>query len=112
MTNYNHSDIQVIHSKNQVKSVDELVIGEVYLGVHIDTLLGFKYKILDKKVNTKTIQIKFINGKDEFKFLDVEQTIGSGKPQKDKLYLADYGIIPYNNGKWNPANFLIPEKTR
>ncbi len=91
---------QVIHHPEQLKNLKELVTMQTYVPINIDELRAENlYPIafrLDSLVQA------------ESQFINVSSRLRGGDIYNRKLLLADYGIMPYQCGKWNPFNFIVP----
>ena len=90
------SKTQIIHDPKQVKSPEELEVGKVYIAVSRGAILRYKCEII------KSV------GKDTW--IEVNEIEPNGSKVKKRISLADRGIMPYENGLWNSANYFIPEE--
>ena len=94
------ADSQVIHDPRQVKSPLQLQVGK-------------KYQIYHKKdkvnVLLSVLEIILISKFEEGKWFKVRiQSLSGGLSINYSKSMADYGIIPYDDGKWSATNYLIP----
>ena len=81
---------QIIHDPRQVKCPEELEVGKTYQEIHGEP-------------NHSVDLVEIVSIGDE------KITINSSKFQKSrKIYLADFGIIPYSKECWNHYNYLMP----
>jgi hypothetical protein len=86
----------------QVRNISEIVVGETYVEMHDGQKGTSKIKILGSPYQDQ--------GGDWW--ADVETTYKDGFIYKDKISMADGGIVPYTgSGRalWNPSNCLIKE---
>lgn len=81
---------RIIHDDAQITDPSQLKEGALYQ----------KMSILGQRPSL----FKFLHLNDDFETAIIEE----GKV-KEKLFLADYGIISYMSG-WNPTNYVIPVK--
>jgi len=85
------ADSRVIHDSKQVKSPSELVVGGSYEVVYAT----------GENCPLKITSIDNDNGR--FRALSE-----SGFSHED--FFEDLGLIPYDNGKWNSSNYIIPAR--
>ena len=103
--NYNHevdgfSDSQIIHDPRQIKSQGELQIGKRYVQYHK------KQGMLRKRLGV--IEILAIDFPKKV-FFKVNRTFHEKVvPKVEEIFMTDNGIIPYDFGKWNATDYLIP----
>jgi len=82
------------HSPFQVRNIDEVKVGETYVKFH-------------KGKPQCHILVEGID-KDGH-WINVIETFDNGYSREDRISLADHGVIPYDNGRFNRFNYLIPE---
>jgi len=92
---------QVIHNNpNQVKSIEELVIGGHYVTVHTDVKKQFSERVFE------LVEIDCSNPKPEkirVRYMDGSENL---------FYLSDKGVVPYANGLWHKNNYLARVKKK
>ena len=88
------SRTQVIHDPRQVKSVEELVVGRKYIDFYKDKR-GMTFTIVEIDSPKKG-------------WIRVNNEPSRGSLFTDNRCLADMGVIPYEDGMWNPSNYLVP----
>ncbi len=98
------SDVQVINDPKQVKSLDELKARRFY-------------RIMRKKGEVEGILVEILSTEPDAKgYISVTEnphlrvTENPNKPSRKTgiISLRDVGILPYENGKWNAHNYLVP----
>lgn len=83
---------------SQVLSPEELVVGEVYVFCHVPTGDATVYVLTSEPY-------EYNLGKSLSSLrIDVRRRDDNWPSY---LFLADMGVVPYQGGKWNPANALL-----
>ncbi len=94
--------------QNQVLDISEIKVGDEYtavsrLGIIRITVLTLPHRLEDLP-NTQGL------------FIDVEEDTSSTHAkypeivpptQKTRISLADFAVMPYESGRWNPASHLL-----
>lgn len=80
---------QTIHDSAQVKSPDELIIGNTYIR-HTHRLDPLEIEIVSIDTDKKTFKYKILGEMEELR----------------ESSLCDYSMLPYDNGRWQPTNHL------
>lgn len=97
-----------IHHPQQVRSPDELVVGQTYR-VYGKGGPGPLLKILEKEIPDEpgSIRVAHLNP-------DGSEILNSGGSETftETRCLTDMGVAPYDGGKWNPSNYVVPEQIR
>jgi len=95
-----HVGDRVIHDERQVRSVDDLVEGAVYIAVHNCEKVDDDRDDLSQRL---TFTFRGLLGCGQKIKVD-----WSHRTSDDLVFLADFGVIPYGTGLWNPGNYLLP----
>jgi len=92
----NFSDSQLIHDKRQIKSLDDLDEGKIYIYMNKKYGKMEEFKVLSTNAKNGWIKVECINSLTNF--------------VRD-LPLSDLGLVPYRpSKKWNPTNYVIPKE--
>lgn len=86
----NCADSQVIFSPKQITSPEQIMVGRTYSANYMD----------NKSTEEITILEKDLEGGQSMKVQYADRTV-------DVEEYADLGMIPYENGNWNPTNYLV-----
>ncbi len=104
---YAISDTRIIHNPNQVKSPDELKIGQVYLFLHVEENGN---QIQESQIQESYPgRVKAINRPEKGWFI-ATHLCQDGSTFEAERSMADLGIIPYKDGGWNIRNYLVPKQ--
>lgn len=94
--------------KNQVLDISEIKVGDEYTAVS-------KLSIIRITVLTLPHRLEGLPDTQGL-FIDVEEDTSSthakypeivSPTQRTRISLADFAVIPYESGQWNPANHLL-----
>lgn len=93
------------HHPQQVRSPDELVVGQTYRGYGKDGPKSL-IRILEKEIPDKpgTVRVALLKPDGS------EVSNPDGSEYRETRYLTDMGIIPYDTGLWNRSNYFVPEE--
>jgi len=87
---------QVIHDPNQVKSPNELREGGFYRDCNVRS-----------QRPGAVLELLAINSPCEI-WIKVRRHVKGSKSRENSISIRDRGIAPYDDGTWNPDNYLVP----
>ncbi len=86
---------QIIHDERQILNPTQLRVGQVYNSMHVDetgeTRILSRYRLVSIDPSWEGAVVE-----------DIMYNYSK------RISLADRGLIPYENGRWNEYNYLLP----